>query len=433
MKNKFFLPICLVIATLAQAQENNVSLQEIIQQSLQNSKAVKVAEAAKNTSEYKVQSAKNNRLPDVSLSGQYMHLFTTTNVDLKIPMGNSTGSSGGGIEPSQLLLGQASASVPLFAGFKIKNGIKQSELMVDLSTLQIEGTKENVVWQAINLYFGLYKTQRSIDVLNENMVRANQRVKDFQNFLDNGIISRNDLLRAKLQSSNVQVAIDEAETQYKNINYRLNILTGQDDSKIVHVENVETLNTLHQNAGDYMSRTDVKSYDLKNQMAENQIKIAKAGYYPQLALSAGYIAMDIDKVASVTNATNVGVGLKYDLSSLYKNKAEVEIAKAQKLENELQKETTIDKAKVEMNDAYQKFDLSKKKNNVYKEAVEQANENYRIVKDKYDNGLADTDDLLEADVQQLQAKINQIVGDADEQLAVYEYYYTTGILLENIQ
>ena len=51
MKNKFFLPICLVVATLAQAQENNVSLQEIIQQSLQNSKAVKVAEAAKNTSE----------------------------------------------------------------------------------------------------------------------------------------------------------------------------------------------------------------------------------------------------------------------------------------------------------------------------------------------------------------------------------------------
>ena len=62
-----------------------------------------------------------------------------------------------------------------------------------------------------------------------------------------------------------------------------------------------------------------------------------------------------------------------------------------------------------------------------------ANENYRIVKDKNENGLADTDDLLEADVQQLQAKINKVVGDADEQLAIYEYYYTTGILLENVQ
>ena len=431
MKNKIFLPICLVVATFAHAQETNVSLQEVIQQSLQNNKSVKVAEAAKNTSEYKVQSAKNNRLPDISLSGQYMHLFTTTNVDIKLPMQSSGG--GMGVEPNQLLLGQASASVPVFAGFKIKNAIKSSELMVDLSNLQIEATKENVVWQAINLYFGLYKTQRSIDVLNENLVRANQRVKDFQNFLDNGIIARNDLLRAKLQASNVQVAIDEAETQYKNINYRLNLLTGQDETKIVHVDNVETLKTINQNSQDYVNRTDVKSYDVKNQIADSQIKIAKAAYYPQLAVSTGYVAMDIDKVASVTNATNVGVGLKYDLSSLYKNKAEVEIAKAQKLENEMQKETTIDKAKVEMNEAFQKYDLAKKKNNVYKEAVEQANENYRIVKDKNDNGLADTDDLLEADVQQLQAKINQVVGDADEQLAIYEYYYTTGILLENVQ
>ena len=118
---------------------------------------------------------------------------------------------------------------------------------------------------------------------------------------------------------------------------------------------------------------------------------------------------------------------------MYKNKTEVEIAKAQKLENELQKETTIDKAKVEISEAFQKFELAKKKNLVYKEALEQANENYRIVKDKNDNGLADTDDLLEADVQQLQAKINQVVGDAEEQLAIYEYYYTTGILTENVQ
>ncbi|WP_397386135.1 hypothetical protein [Paenimyroides ceti] len=43
----------------------------------------------------------------------------------------------------------------------------------------------------------------------------------------------------------------------------------------------------------------------------------------------------------------------------------------------------------------------------------QATENYRIVKDKYDNGVADTDDLLEADVQQLQSKINQAISKAN--------------------
>ena len=429
MKNKIFLPICLVIATLGHAQDKNVSLEEIIQQSLQNSKSVKVAEASKGTNEYKVQSAKNNRLPDISISGQYLHIFKP-NVDLKIPTQSTTGNT---IVPNQLIVGQANVSVPVFAGFKIRNAIRNSELMVDLSNLQINATKENVVWEAINLYFGLYKTQRSIEVLNENLVRAKQRVKDFQNFLDNGIIPRNDLLRVKLQASNVQVAIDEAETQYRNINYRLNILTGQDENQVINVDDVKELQDIANNSQDYQNRNDVKSYDLKDKIADNQIKIAKSKYYPQISLSGGYMSMNLDKIATVTNATNVGVGLKYDLSSLYKNKADVDIAKAEKLENELQKQTTVDKAKVEMNEAFQKYDLAKKKNLVFNEAVEQANENFRIVKDKNENGLADTNDLLEADVQQLQAKINQVVGDADEQLAIYEYYYTTGILLDNVQ
>ena len=92
-----------------------------------------------------------------------------------------------------------------------------------------------------------------------------------------------------------------------------------------------------------------------------------------------------------------------------------------------------DKARIEIYEAQQKYDLAEKKNKVYDEALEQATENYRIVKDKYDNGLEDTDHLLEADVQQLQAKINKVVGNADQALAGYEYLYTQGKLIENIQ
>jgi outer membrane protein TolC len=44
--------------------------------------------------------------------------------------------------------------------------------------------------------------------------------------------------------------------------------------------------------------------------------------------------------------------------------------------------------------------------------VEQASENYRIIKDKYDNGLSDTNDLLEADVEQLGSNINKTLARA---------------------
>jgi outer membrane protein TolC len=62
--------------------------------------------------------------------------------------------------------------------------------------------------------------------------------------------------------------------------------------------------------------------------------------------------------------------------------------------------------------AIEDYDLALKQDLVYKQAVEQASENYRIIKDKYDNGLSDTNDLLEADVEQLGSNINKTLARA---------------------
>jgi outer membrane protein TolC len=72
--------------------------------------------------------------------------------------------------------------------------------------------------------------------------------------------------------------------------------------------------------------------------------------------------------------------------------------------------------------------LAIKQNIVYNQAVEQATENYRIVKDKYDNGLSDTNDLLEADVDQLKSKISETIAKVDVIQKYYELLSTTGQL-----
>jgi outer membrane protein TolC len=58
-----------------------------------------------------------------------------------------------------------------------------------------------------------------------------------------------------------------------------------------------------------------------------------------------------------------------------------------------------DDIKIQVQKAIEDYDLALKQDLVYNQAVEQASENYRIIKDKYDNGLSDTNDLLEADVE----------------------------------
>ena len=442
MKNKALISIfTLLTFSVSFAQEvKKLSLEEAVQLGIENSKTIKAADSQVRVSEKKLKSTKALQYPDLSVSGQYLHLFDTT--DVKLKTGNNSAENGEGSEPSSagaspkpsyMMFGMASLSVPVFNGFKLRNSIKESEFAVELSKIQSESQKENVVYQILQLYFSLYKTQKSIEVLKENESRAVQRTKDFQNFMENGLLARNDYLRSQLQVSNVRLSLEEAYTTYDNLNYQLNVLLGLPEDLKIETEYLANPDLLPTENGDYSQRKDIQSLEQQTKIADAEIKVARAGYYPSISLSGGYAAIDIDEIATVTNATNAGVGISYNLASIFKNKSKVEEAKAAKFAQEANLEAQKDKAKVEIKEAYNAYTLALKKNEVYAEALEQADENYRIVKDKYDNGLSDTDQLLEADVEQLQAQINQVISEADIQLALYKYAFTQGNLIETLQ
>jgi outer membrane protein TolC len=60
---------------------------------------------------------------------------------------------------------------------------------------------------------------------------------------------------------------------------------------------------------------------------------------------------------------------------------------------------------------------SKEKVGVAEKGVEQADENYRITKNKFSSGAATNTDLLDAEVALLQAKVNYTVSLVDHELA----------------
>ena len=109
----------------------------------------------------------------------------------------------------------------------------------------------------------------------------------------------------------------------------------------------------------------------------------------------------------------------------------IDLAKHNITQIEQQIDIAHDKVKIQLQQANENFSLAKNQELVYKQAVEQANENYRIVKDKYDNGVADTDDLLEADVQQVQSQINEAVSKANVLEKYYDLLLANGQLISN--
>jgi outer membrane protein TolC len=138
--------------------------------------------------------------------------------------------------------------------------------------------------------------------------------------------------------------------------------------------------------------------------------------------------LNVNNVMRLENAMFIGVGVSYDVSGILKNSTQVKIAESKALEVKNTEELLKDNIRVQVQQALTNYDLAIKQNAVYIQAVEQATENYRIVKDKYDNGLSDTNDLLEADVEQLKSKIAETIAKVDVIQKYYELLSATGQL-----
>lgn len=429
------------IASVNAQQKTNLSLKDAVSMALSKSDEVNLATTKAATKNYETQSVKMNQYPDLKVSGQYMRL---TNADVKLKSSKestddpatTTDNTNDTPKVNQLLLGQASVTMPLFSGFKLKNSIAASENLYKAEVANSQQTKEETAMKVVNYYGDLYKAQKSVKLFQESLKSSEQRVTDFTAMEKNGIIARNDLLKAQLQLSKIQLSLDDAEKNVRLIRYYLNTLLKLDANTEIEVTEADVDQKLfafgvQTQEQALQSRKDLEALSYYDKANKANIKVAQADYYPSISLTGGYIALDVQNVVTVENAMNVGVGLSYNLSSIFKNGKEVKAAKSRSVEIQQQQAMLTDAIKTQIVQAREGYELSLKQDKVYSEAVAQADENYRIVKDKYDNGLSDTNDLLEADVEDLSSKINQAYAKANVVLKYYELLEASGQLTQS--
>lgn len=435
INSKLLLATLLLVCGSTLAQEKKLlTLKEAVALALSNSDASTLAKTKVTTSQLEWETVKNNQYPSLKASGQYLRL-SSAHVNSNIQSNSASGSSAAPLKVDQLVLGQLNASIPVFNGFRLKNAISESESLYKAETFTEKHTNEEIGLDVVELFANLYKSQQMILLTEENLKTAQQRVKDFTAMEENGLLTRNDLLKAQLQESTLQLAIENAKKNAAVTNYNLTTLLKLPTTTTIEIdiEAVKKDMASNQNLTTEGERNDLRALELKKKAVESGIKMAQANYYPSLALTGGYIAFDLNNVLTVTNAMNVGLGVSYDLSSIFKNGKQVKLARSKAKEAEVATSLLGDQIKEEVFQAQQNYTLSLTQSAVYDKAVQQATENYRIIKDKYDNNLSNTNDLLEADYIALQSKINQALSKADIAQKYYELQFASGKLIPSLQ
>jgi outer membrane protein TolC len=428
-----FFGIFFIGISPTEAQEKtSLTLDEAIHLAWTKSNEVILANNKVNSKKYELQSVKNNQYPDFKISGQYQRLANAA-VNLKINTGSSAPASP---DVNQLMIGQVNASLPVFSGFKIQNTIRISENLYQAETASASQTKEEIALKVIAFYADLYKAQKTLELLQENQKSAEQRVIDFTALEKNGIIPRNDLLRSQLQLSKIQLSIDGTNKNLNLLNFYLVTLLKLAPETALEVRESDFVNFQMDNIPTdeqpaLENRKDLEALQFKGKASKNNIKVAQSAYYPSLAIIGGYTTLDLKNVITVQNAMNFGVGISYDLSAILKNKALVKLAESKSFEVQNSEDLLTDYIKIQVQQAIEDYNLALTQSLVYAQAVDQASENYRIVKDKYDYGLSDTNDLLEADVEQLESKINKALAKANIIQKYYELLSVTGQLSQS--
>lgn len=441
MKKITVLTLVLACSLYGRAQKTrNLTLDDAVKLALQNSKQLKLSNAKVDEAIANYHDMWNNHLPDVKVTGAYLRINNPT-VDLKVKLGGSSSdtakSSSSAIKVNQASYGMASASLPLFSGLRIKYGVESAKYLEEAARLDADNDREGVALNAMDAYINLLKAQKSVELVKENLEQQKQRVKDFTGLEKNGILATNDLLKAQLQQSNVELTLLEAMNNYKIMCVNMDLLLGLPEDTELNPDNggmgmpddAGTISTWEQAA--LQNRKDLASLTWRLKSAESSIKSVKGEYYPGIALTGGYVAADIPNLLTVTNALNAGIGLQYNLGALWKTGAKVAQAQARMHEVVAMQDMLTDQVRLQINQAYENYLLSQKKIEVYARAVGQAQENYRITKNKYDNSLVTTTDLLEADVAQLQSKLNFTFSQADAFFAYKKLQQTAGKLIEN--
>lgn len=438
MKKNYFI-LLLFVASYAgdgyAQQAQKITMQSAVALGIENSTQLMTSNAKLKEAQAKLIEARDHFLPDVGVSGTYMRI-NTPNVSMNED--NSGGGSGSPLSAlsnlHSLALLQVTASEPIFNGFKIRNTKNMSEYLEQAANYDVATTKSKVALNTLKAVYQYYELLETRKVVEENLKQAKQRVGEFANLEKNGLLPRNDRLRAELQANTIELGLTEVNNNLQLAEYNLIILLGfAEDSKLeldtTGMFEVIAIDTWQASLDKGLqNRNELKSVALQAKASSMNYNIAKADRLPSLGLSAGYVNAYIPNLLTVTNALNAGLSLKYSITGAIHSSHKMKEAKARMDQVDAAQKEVENGVRMEIKKKFLEYQHKQDKLEINSRAIEQAQENFTIAENKYKNGLLLLSDYLEANSLLLLSKINYATTRSEVMVAYYELQESVGNL-----
>jgi outer membrane protein len=427
--------VALLLPFAAWAQKRPLSLDEAIASGLEASPALHASRMKVEASSAKAREVAAGRLPSLKLGAGYTRLSEVPPFEVTLPF-----------SPDPIVVSPAyfnnwslrlSVQQPLFTGFRLEAGTASARWLEQSAGQDLAKDRSEFIFQVKSAYWGLARARDLQAVIGESINQVREHLKDVRAFFDQGLVTRNEVLRTQLQLSNAELAAIDARNAVEVARTSLNTLIGLPvETDLELTTSAESLAGRAPQAvpgGDasgsqalvdaaLAARPEIKAAEFRIKASESGLKAARAGWYPQVSLAANYYYLRPNSrympAQDVFHATwDVGLAVSFDLWNWGQTRNQAEQARSQLAQARDARKLLEDMAVLEVTQSRLALSQAQDKLRVSGEAVGQAEENLRMFRERFRQGVALNSEVIDAELMLFQAKVARTQAAIDLALA----------------
>lgn len=415
------------------AQSRTMGIEEMFRLADENSKSIQTYRTGKEVSDENLKAAKAQRLPDISasLSGSYWgngklwdrDFSNATKIDMP-HWGNNFA-----LEAQQVV----------YAGGAISSGIELAELEKQLAEMDWQKNRQDIRFLLVGHYLNLYKLHNQIEVLHKNLELTDQLIANMQARLEEGTALENDITRYELQRETLRLQLAKVEDACKIANHQLVITLHLPEGTVVQPDTtlndsrIQTLSEANWQELAAQNNLNLQQAETGIKVNRQRVKMERSERLPKISLVAaehldGPITIEVPVLDNNFNYWYVGVGVKYNISSLFKNNRKLKAARLNVRKAQETYELAQEQTNHAVQESYVNFLTSFTDLRTQQKSVELADQNYSVTSNRYQNDLALLTDMLDASNMKLSADMGLVNARINVIFNYYKMKYITHTL-----
>lgn len=426
-------------------QSRPVSLTQAIQVALANNTEIKRSLLTLKDADQQVRIAWSEVMPEISGSATYTR-------NLEIPVNFVPARFFDPNAPADELVplqfgtdnnwnGGFSVNQTIFRGEAIV-GISSSQLFKSAQAENLRATTQQIVTETRIAYYNVLVAQEQLRLQQATVDRLRENLRENRARQKQGLIDEYAVLQVEVQLSNQEPQLTQAKYEVERAYRELNLALGLPVEVDLEVQgNLNTFNIIGEVVSDEVNkhlkevdnmtpysfekqkelvdvatdlRGDIRILQKQEDLKERELKAIQSRFLPTLSAnynlnwSAAQAGNPVFFGSEETRARSqtVGVTLRLPIFQGFERSANLQIAKIEQKDIELQQEFAIRSAKNEIQSARESLNQAIETAPAREKALNQAREGYERAKARLNNGIGSQIDVTEAEFQLRQAEVN---------------------------